>query len=258
MELLMKPTNLEPSGINGHYPNRAHSRSGFTLIELLVVIAIIAILAGMLLPALAHAKERASRIKCLSNLRQHGIAVTLYQADFQDKFPSTADAVTTYSAYGGKKGTEYPYDFRLINAYISGNELVKTNSAGATLVFKCPSDNGALKAFWPTDRKPNFFDTLGTSYIYNSGANANDGVKGLFAKNLSQIRNPSRVIVTEDASFSVYGHDANPFQYMYWHDKKRLGYGVLLFVDSHVDYVQATRRAPDFQRGATWTLIYND
>ncbi len=64
-----------------------NSNQGFTLIELLVVMAVIAILAGLLLPALSRAKESAQLTKCLSNLRQIGVGIKMYADDNFDTLP---------------------------------------------------------------------------------------------------------------------------------------------------------------------------
>ncbi|KAF0172746.1 MAG: prepilin-type N-terminal cleavage/methylation domain-containing protein [Limisphaerales bacterium] len=89
--------------MNAIRPNAPRSARGFTLIELLVVIAIIAILAGMLLPALAKAKERSLRVSCASNLKQVGVGVFMYAGDNDDKLPPNRVSATSGSLW-------YPYE----------------------------------------------------------------------------------------------------------------------------------------------------
>jgi prepilin-type N-terminal cleavage/methylation domain-containing protein/prepilin-type processing-associated H-X9-DG protein len=70
-------------------------KKAFTLIELLVVMAIIAILASMILPSLARAKNKSQQISCLSNLHQIGLSFTMYLNDWQDRFPDRRDLKTS-------------------------------------------------------------------------------------------------------------------------------------------------------------------
>jgi len=171
--------------------NRQTSRvvsKGFTLIELLVTIAIIAIIAAILFPVFAQARESARRASCLSNLKQIGLALMMYTQDYDEHFPANY-------AYPG--GSPYLTYAAAIEPYLSNNKQV----------WVCPSETSTLlmgsayayPPFLPTDPA--------VSYYFNFYIGGNDVVSTGSYHRLSQadIPTPSDVFVLWEMENSRLG-----------------------------------------------------
>jgi prepilin-type N-terminal cleavage/methylation domain-containing protein len=174
------------------------SARGFTMIELLVVVAIIAILLGILLPALRGARESSRLAQCMSNMRQLSVGAMLYAEDQKDgMWPviptwEFEDGDTEFDSwkYGGKTAdnwwlTSYggrlrhPIETRKLNPYVVPDVSMRDTSLDIRTplpIFECPSDNGSYQrqAWFPVrpgfgkDPRMSCYDDVGTSYHMNT------------------------------------------------------------------------------------------
>lgn len=249
------------------FGSRREVACGFTLIELLFVIAVIAILTGLLLPALAKAKSEAQRVKCANNLHQMGIALHLYSADYSAAYPYyLADAVAGSGSPSSPVMTWY-------DGILLYETLKWTNRT-----MHCPAYIGVLATHDSTNFIPAgsyAYNRWGVSSAHLDTAPVSFGLSGDFTTTPPPIRESEVVVPSEMFAISdshVFHPQQNPGSQLAWgldwaeplplyeNELEKIrhlrGYNVL-FCDGHVALIDRLSYVDPRKTGQNWNNDHN-
>ena len=213
------------------------NKKHFTLIELLVVIAIIAVLAGMLLPALGKVKASGKAVNCTNNLRQLGLATFQYVNDFDGWLPGPANLMT-----GSTK--KYPYSWNIslyVNKYISGQNQLDCGILGCpggnTDPDRVAKEGGIVGWFWKEGSPLSYKTSCGSGFGINYYISRDGGSYSEGFYNVAKVKHPSARALYFDADgvqvvrVVVTGTDA---VVKYRHSRK----ANMLFLDGGVEGIR--------------------
>lgn len=234
---------------------RPPPRSAFTLIELLVVIAVIALLLGLLLPALGAARLHARSAACGGRLQQLGVGLTMYLNDYDDMLPQIKGPLpgggqTIIGAlFGGKKGTlpfygvnEIGAERRPLNAYVHHGAVPPDDSDENVELeaFRSPVDRGSTDTGIPIpgfDRAESMYELIGSSYTLNDHTLAGEEFATLVPSGggrMPYVIDTTRTWVI--GTHPIYNFQEHGDRGMRWYTRQPAGKveASLLFLDMHV------------------------
>lgn len=234
-----------------------HNRA-FTLIELLVVIAIIAILASLLLPALGRARESGKRAVCTSNLRQIGVAATMYVDDwgrYPNTLPQGGEEMWRWAGnlvYDGGGLNELPT--RPLNPYL---KITHVNFYSTTPSHLAPNISSVVRC--PSDRLSglSMYQNVGSSYYFNNDGQKIGQLNGLAGMAIADVATPSKVVLAGDFvinyAYSLADGYGNYPEYKGPHQPGST-WGNAVFVDGHVSWIYFGDSASFYYQGPDWTM----
>ena len=207
---------------NKAFTGRKSAFGGFTLIELLVVIAIISILAAILFPVFAQAREKARQSACLSNLKQVGIAILQYNQDFDENYPVSFYQAPDGTFSASKTTVSWP---RIVQPYLKN-----------TQVYRCPTDASE------SGNVPGTGDTATTrypvSYAYNYFLGGNFSPTGIEGSTLPATVKATQTVMLIDGA-SLPQMNVDPAK---WRQKLAVS--------------PATAATPDTKNRSPWLLVH--
>ncbi len=226
----------------------ARAKHAFTLIELLVVIAIIAVLVGLLLPALGAAREQAKAVTCATRLQQLGVGLGLYFNDYDNTLPQVRVEVAPGfnsnigALFGGKKGSlpaygidEYGAERRPLNAYVIGNVKPQPDSQPGNMeieAFRSPADKGGELPGIGSVRS--MYELLGSSYTLNDHTLEGEQFVTLIPQQGGQMPPIAQTTKTWVlGTHPIYNYQQNGDRQHRWFRKGAVDSN-LLFLDMHV------------------------
>jgi prepilin-type N-terminal cleavage/methylation domain-containing protein/prepilin-type processing-associated H-X9-DG protein len=215
-------------------------RSGFTLIELLVVIAIIAILASILFPVFARARENARRSSCLSNVKQIGLGFMQYTQDYDEKFPPAfgyTDAAMTVARVDGTPGTpsqKFGLDFGGAGVITNGVTWMDMifPYVKSVQIFVCPSERStSVNTVNPWTPRYGYNNNI--HHSVGGGYRVDGGPADKIPVSLSAIQRSAELFLIMDYQNASAGYASKYYTNYYYNEPDGVGTGA--FVAPHLE-----------------------